>query len=95
MACGVPVICTAGGSTDDFVSPEFALPIDSKLQDTSAFPLSQGLGPSFSSLVRQMLAVIQRPEITASARVGGPKWVRERYSWKHVVDQLLDVLLTS
>jgi glycosyltransferase involved in cell wall biosynthesis len=30
-ACGLPVICTRGGSTDDFVSDDFALRIKSTL----------------------------------------------------------------
>ncbi|MEG3991676.1 hypothetical protein QUA13_32115 [Microcoleus sp. S28C3] len=29
-ACGLPVICTAGGPTDDFTYPDLALPVESK-----------------------------------------------------------------
>jgi glycosyltransferase involved in cell wall biosynthesis len=32
MACGVPVLCTAGGPTDDFTEPSFAARIRSRLE---------------------------------------------------------------
>src|SRR6185503_19278167 len=32
-ACGTPVICTAGGPTDDFVTDDFARRIDSQIVD--------------------------------------------------------------
>ena len=33
-ACGLPVVCTRGGSTDDFTSEPWCLPIRSKLEPT-------------------------------------------------------------
>jgi glycosyltransferase involved in cell wall biosynthesis len=90
-ACGLPVICTAGGPTDDFVDPSFALPIDAKLAP----------GPEegfvhfeidMQSLERQMLRVIDHAKYCDAASAAAPSWVRERFTWGHAIDKLLRVL---
>jgi len=92
-ACGLPVICTAGGSTDDFTRDEFALRIPSQEMDLSHLvPEGRGLLPDLATLVQHMLSVIEKPEIRQRARDFGPKFVVEDYTWKHVVDQLLSVM---
>src|SRR5439155_23180433 len=59
-SCGCPVIVTAGGSTDDFTTDDFALRIESTLKvglpgPGGGYPKAQVLNPSLSSLVTQML----------------------------------------
>jgi glycosyltransferase involved in cell wall biosynthesis len=93
MACGAPVICTAGGPTDEFTYPECALRIPSTRQEQDVDGETRVcLVPDLSHLVAHMLAVKENPEIAARARIAGPARVRERHTWKHTVDRLLEVL---
>ena len=92
-ACGMPVICTAGGSTDDFTSADFALPIAAREQQIM-IKEAQGwlLVPSLDSLIAQMTAAIERPNFAALARIAGPRSVANGFLWSQVVDRLLQVL---
>jgi glycosyltransferase involved in cell wall biosynthesis len=89
-ACGLPVICTRGGSTDDFVDDSWCLRIDS----------TEITGPSVGSYLvpdpMQLLALLDRAirddAWRARASAAGPVWVRERFTWKHTVDKLLEVM---
>jgi glycosyltransferase involved in cell wall biosynthesis len=94
IASGLPVICTAGGPTDDFTSPEFALRIDSTIVST---PIGEEQGKvlavNFDSLVAHMHRVIEQPEISARARTAGPAFVAHGFTLQIVVDKLLKLLL--
>lgn len=93
-ACGALVICTHGGPTDDFTTPEFALHIDSHEQQIELGPDTWGslLQPDFEHLLNQMLTAIQCPEVCARARQNGPAFVTAGFTWNHVVDRLLAAL---
>ncbi len=95
-ACGVPVICTAGGPTDDFVSDEFALRIKSTLQalDVPDLPDAMGLLPDLQHLVQLMLRMVEDAPLRATAHDVGPRWLRERFTWECVTHSLLRVLLS-
>jgi len=91
-ACGLPVICTKGGPTDDFTHPDFALQIESKFtpmtfENESFFILA----PDVNHLIALMAAIVEKPEIAARARNSGPNFVARGFTWKHAVDNLLDV----
>jgi len=92
-ACGLPVICTKGGSTDDFTHPSFTGYIDSQLataeidQETRYY-----LKPSVEHLTSLMQELIDRPEFCAQARRVAPKFVQERYTWRQIVDRLTAIL---
>lgn len=94
-ACGLPVICTKGGPTDEFTDPEFALRINAE----SCPGIGPGgepdffLEPDHDHLVALMEKVIEDDEWRKQARLAGPVWVSGRYTWKHAVDKLLPVLL--
>jgi glycosyltransferase involved in cell wall biosynthesis len=94
-ACGLPVICTAGGPTDDFVTADFALRIRSSLQTLGVpdQPAAKGLIPELPHLLQLMLRMTDDAAFRASAREAGPKWMAERFTWSKVVDRLLPVLL--
>ena len=94
-ACGLPLICTAGGPTDDFVADAFALRIRSSLQTLGVpdQPAAKGLIPELPHLVELMLRMTDDAAFRASARAAGPKWMAERFTWSKVVDRLLPVLL--
>ena len=94
IACGCPVICTAGGPTDDFTTSDFALRIESRVEPIGAEDGTAGqmLLPDIHSLYKHMLTVIEQPDIAARARLAGPQFVNEKFTWKLVVDRLLQVL---
>ena len=92
-ACGLPVICTAGGPTDDFTRSDFARRIESKftavaIEGETLFMLA----PEWEHLTDLMQSAIDRPEIAANARVAGPGFVAEHFSWRRGVDRLLEVI---
>lgn len=92
-ACGLLVICTAGGPTDDFTRSDFALRIESKftavvIEGETLFMLA----PEWEHLTDLMQSAIDRPEIAANARVAGPGFVAEHFSWRRGVDRLFEVI---
>ncbi|MEG4112358.1 MULTISPECIES: glycosyltransferase family 4 protein [unclassified Microcoleus] len=92
-ACGLPVICTAGGPTDDFTGSNFAQRIESKFTAV----VSDGetlfiLAPEWEHLTDLMQGAIEQPGIAAKARVAGPAFVAENFTWRRVVDRLLEVM---
>ena len=97
VACGLPVICTSGGPTDDFIHPSFALPIDSQLQinQTQDGEILRFVVPEQEHLIELMQTVIEKSFFLDQARQKGPQWVLRHFTWKQVVDLLLDVLIPS
>jgi glycosyltransferase involved in cell wall biosynthesis len=95
ISCGLPVVCTQGGPTDDFTTPMSALHIDSTLQETQ---LEQGytgflLVPSLDHLIELMKQVIEDQSFVTQARKTGHEFVKTHFTWRSVVDQLLNVLI--
>ncbi|MBR8835616.1 MAG: glycosyltransferase family 4 protein [Stigonema ocellatum SAG 48.90 = DSM 106950] len=97
IACGLPVICTKGGPTDDFTTQDFALYIESKLQEFKLDEHNTGLMlvPDIKHLIELMTVVIERRDFIALARINGPLFVTARFTWQKVIDQLLNVLIPS
>jgi len=91
-ACGLPVVCTAGGSTDDFTTSDFALPVEADLMDMIGHGGAKVLVPHVDSLVERMKTVVERAEVRERAMRSGPAFVRERFTWKQAVDRLVKVL---
>ncbi|PZO42670.1 MAG: glycosyl transferase group 1 [Pseudanabaena frigida] len=91
-ACGLPVICTRGGATDDFTNSDFALHIDSQIIEIAGDDPAICLEPNLESLVSLMHLVIERDSFRNSAKINGASFVHQNFTWKHVVDQLLNVL---
>jgi glycosyltransferase involved in cell wall biosynthesis len=96
-ACGTLVICTRGGSTDDFTTSEFALHIDSQEQQVELEPGIWGtlLQPNLEHLLNQMLTAIQCPDLCARARQAGPAFATSKFTWEHVTGLLLDALFPT
>ncbi len=95
IGCGLPVICTQGGPTDEFTRPEFALPIASQLTEHPV-QYQDGVSetvwmwePNLDSTIAQLAALIDRPAWRDRARVAGPDWARSHYTWPQAVDRLL------
>ena len=98
-ACGLPVICTAGGPTDDFVSDEFALRIESTRQElvaleTGGAPAGIGVIPDLDHLVHCMLCMVDDAEFREAAREAAPGCVAA-FTWSNAVDRLLEFLFSG
>jgi glycosyltransferase involved in cell wall biosynthesis len=95
-ACGTPVICTAGGSTDDFVEPTFALRIASKkVSGPGQYKNGVQLEPSLDHLVTLIERVMDDCAFREGAKLAGPAHVASHYSWNRIADRLLPVLIGS
>ena len=94
-ACGLPVLCTRGGPTDDFVDDSFALRIDSFPMQMP--PPAQGscLMPNYNPLLSQLPRAVRDHAWRAAARDSGPAWARSRFTWSHSVDRLFNVLFPT
>jgi len=91
-ACGLPSICTAGGSTEDFIDDSFAWRIRS--QEGSNI-VGRLLTPDLGHLAELMDRVVTDAEFAARARDAGPAWVRERFTWTRSVDRLLQIMFPN
>jgi glycosyltransferase involved in cell wall biosynthesis len=93
-ACGIPIICTRGGPTDDFVTDEFARRIDSRtFVFTRDGQLASQLDPSLEHLIVLMTSAIEDSAWRKHAAEAGPRHVRARYTWDCAVDTLIGKLL--
>jgi len=90
-ACGLPVICTRGGPTDDFTAPEFGLRIESRRRREEEVA-GWVVDPDPDHLLHLMRSVLDDPSICARAFAAGPQFVHSRFTWKHAADRLLEVL---
>lgn len=90
VACGVPVICTKGGPTDEFMTSDIARFIDSELRSIPDEPVKNAyLEPEVDHLADLMLKMIGDDTWRKAVTSSGPAYVRERYSWDGVVEQLV------
>ena len=96
IACGLPIVCTKGGPTDDFTTPDFALHVESTFQEgTSNDRQIFRLMPDLEHSIALMKNIIEQPELCDRSREAGPKFVATGFTWKHVTDQLLEVLVPT
>ncbi|MDR3525686.1 MAG: glycosyltransferase family 4 protein, partial [Rhizomicrobium sp.] len=85
-ACGLPVLLSQGGATDDYAHPSFAIPITTRLSGNG---IENWLEPELDSVVAGMEALIERRSgCDASKAV---PWIAEHFSWAKAVDKLLNV----
>ena len=91
-ACGLPVICTKGGSTDDFTNSDFTLHIDSQVVKRDTAEMSIVLSPNLEHLTELMHFVVESDSFRKSAKIKGSTFVSQQFTWKHVVNKLLWVM---
>jgi glycosyltransferase involved in cell wall biosynthesis len=93
-ACGIPIICTSGGATDDFVTETFARKIESarrsNTQEDQEFVWRE---PKLEHLIALMTSAIEDSAWRSLAAKAGPLHVGASYTWDRVVDTLLQELL--
>jgi len=95
-ASGLPIVCTRGGATDDFVTDAFARRIDSKkvsgrYEGQEVFRLE----PSVDHLIALMRSAIEERSWREAASNAGPAHVRANLTWDHVVDGLVRGLFSN
>ena len=91
-ACGLPIICTEVGPTDDFTHPDFALRISSQFQPTIIDSETMFmLRSSWEHLVSLMEMVMENHIWRDRARQIAPNYVLQRFTWTHIVEQLFQV----
>ncbi len=90
MACGIPVITTEGGSTDDFCPPDSVYLVPARrmelvLQDIRlACGAGWVLDPDLNALCEQMRKVREDGEAARQRALGLSHNVRAEYNWKNV-----------
>ena len=93
-ASGLPIICTRGGPTDDFVTDEFARRIESR---TTVVPIdgqyASQLDPDVDHLIALMTTVIDETAWPRQAADAGPRHVAANYTWNDAVDTLIRELV--
>ncbi len=92
-ACGIPIICTRGGATDDFVTDGFARRIESKkmskrLNDQDIWRLE----PDLEHLIALMVSAIEDNAWRKRAAEAGPLHASLYYTWDCAVDKLIGKL---
>jgi glycosyltransferase involved in cell wall biosynthesis len=95
-ACGIPVICTKHGPTDDFMRDDFALFIDSVLTPYKGRTFSGlQLGPSLDHLIELMLRVMDDENWRNNASRMGAAHAAANYDWGDIAARLLDAIFAS
>ncbi|MFH1985908.1 MAG: glycosyltransferase family 4 protein [Pseudomonadota bacterium] len=96
-ACGLPVVCSRGGPTDDFAHPHYFLGIDSRLQQkrVSAVETNVFLVPDLDHLISRMMQIVDDADLRDRVRHHLPAWIHDRFSWGAVARRLEAVLFTG
>ncbi len=95
MACGTPVIVTAGGATDDFCPDVLCTKVPARPRTPDDMPSVAGhfLIPDLDGLIEAMLRVAQGGVPRDDpARLRERERLMERLSWTAVTRQLLDLM---
>jgi glycosyltransferase involved in cell wall biosynthesis len=87
-ACGLPVILTGGGATDDYYDSSFALRIAGK---PSVDGNNRFIEPDLDSLIAAMLELLEGRAQNLD-RAAALSHITENFSWKRVTDKLIGVL---
>jgi glycosyltransferase involved in cell wall biosynthesis len=90
VACGLPVVVTKGGPTDDFVPAGSGLFVASRLVAASE-GLGEHLDPDFPSLVDAMGRAALDPTIRSQAATIGPTYAAATHSWDAVAAAMVNL----
>jgi glycosyltransferase involved in cell wall biosynthesis len=96
-ACGVPVICTAGGPTDEFTEESFARRIRSRPARMQLSPADVGdcLDPDPDHLVELMREALRERGDAPRRGAIGATHVARNLTWEHVTERLVAVLFAG
>jgi glycosyltransferase involved in cell wall biosynthesis len=96
MACGIPVIVTSGGATDDFCLQEFSyqIPAGRREINVDGMRLAGGSGyvlePDLQSIRDMLRTVYENPAIANQKAQNALEHVRKRYTWDNVAGLVQD-----
>lgn len=95
MACGVPILCTAGGPTDEFTDGSFAKQIRSKVQKKRLDATAEGdvLKPDLEHLVTLMREAARERDRMPAMGALAAQHAAKSFTWEAVTDLLLGQLL--
>ncbi|HEX8013252.1 MAG TPA: glycosyltransferase family 4 protein [Casimicrobiaceae bacterium] len=95
LACGVPVLCTAGGPTDEFTDPALTPRIRSVpgVRRLSNKETGDALEPDVEHLVELMRGAVREREAVRQAGLRAALQVAKEFTWEAVTDRLLERLL--
>jgi glycosyltransferase involved in cell wall biosynthesis len=96
-ACGTPVICTAGGPTDEFTEESFARRIRSRsarIQLSSA-DIGDCLEPDPDHLVELMREALRERDDAPQHGAIGADHVARSLTWEHVTERLVNVMFAG
>ncbi len=88
QACGLPVICTDGGPTDDFTLDGSSIRVPSKLEKMA---LGYGLEINFSKFVEVMHTSVKDLELRERAWELAPNLIQS-HSWNSIAQQFIDII---
>lgn len=91
MACGLPLIVTKGGATDDFVHPDCALFVQSDFSDAPP-PGGKWLNSTLADIEHQMERIMTPGEdggIHETAQRVGPEHVQRHFTWDVIIEKHL------
>jgi glycosyltransferase involved in cell wall biosynthesis len=93
-ACGMPIICTEGGCTDDFTDPSFALHIRSRPVQLrfAANQMGDARMPDLDHLIALMLDVSANQSIGREMGLRGAHHVARNFTWDAVTALLVKAL---
>ena len=93
-ACGVPVICTAGGPTDEFTQEPFAWRVRSTPAQLQLSPAQVGdyLEPDADHLAELMRRAASERDGAERRGAAGAAHVAQNFTWERVTERLLEAL---
>jgi len=91
-ACGIPVILTSGGSTDDYYHPSFALKIEGKRKTSNGNwnyiePNLESLVSNMSDLIEKRNSLLKKNEAIL--------FIEKNFTWKLVSKKLSDLFING
>ncbi len=97
MACGLPVVCTGGGSTDDFATDDFAYRIEAERKSTKPFIgqmllVKEGwlLEPNPKSLASRMRWVFKHQDAAREKGRRAAAHTRTEWTWNRAAEKAME-----
>jgi glycosyltransferase involved in cell wall biosynthesis len=92
-ACGLSVICTAGGPTDDFVHESFSKKISSTMLHGTDGRI--GVLPDLGHLIELIKESIEKGTRSQETRLESSSIIAKNFTWHQAVDKLMDAFKNS
>jgi len=91
-ACGIPVILTSGGSTDDYYDPSFILKIEGTKKTSNDG--KNYIEPDLESLISNMSNLIEKRNSLINKN-NAISFIEKNFTWKIVVKKLSDLFINE